>query len=74
MNRPSLYLHQELLLMALHDEKGTLDWKAGHYVYAVGGALHLLVVDQFALDLYYGAGWSPFGFSHNMMLALRSVY
>ncbi|MCP5114747.1 MAG: hypothetical protein GY953_28290, partial [bacterium] len=39
MKPPQLYLHQELLLMALHDEKGTIDWKASQYAFAVGGAL-----------------------------------
>ena len=40
MIRPALFLHQELLLMALRDEKGTIDnWNTGRYNYAVGGAI-----------------------------------
>jgi hypothetical protein len=39
-----------------------------------GASLHLLLLDQFAFDFYYGAGMSPEGFSHNMYLKLRTVY
>jgi golgi phosphoprotein 3 len=34
-----LYLHEELLLLALRDREGTLDWKAGWMAYGLGGAL-----------------------------------
>jgi len=34
----SLFLHEEILLLALHDEKGTIDI-GSTYAYAVGGAL-----------------------------------
>jgi len=39
-----------------------------------GPSLHLLLLDQFAFDFYYGVGLSPDGLGHNMYLKLRSVY
>jgi hypothetical protein len=36
--RHDLYLHEEMLLLALHDEKGTLDG-ASMYTYAIAGAM-----------------------------------
>lgn len=36
--RHKLFLHEEILLLALHDEKGTIDL-GSPYAYAVGGAL-----------------------------------
>jgi hypothetical protein len=34
-----LYLHEQLMLLALRDEKGTIESKADMYQYALGGAL-----------------------------------
>lgn len=36
--QPSLFLHEEILLLALHDEKGTIGF-GSTYAYAVGGAI-----------------------------------
>ncbi len=37
--KTELGLHEELLLLALRDQKGTVESKAGMYLYALGGAL-----------------------------------
>jgi hypothetical protein len=37
--RPELYLHEQILLLALRDEKGTVESRAGMYSYAIGGAV-----------------------------------
>jgi Golgi phosphoprotein 3 len=34
-----LGLHEEILLLALRDEKGTFDWRAGNYSYAMAGGI-----------------------------------
>lgn len=39
ITQPDLRLHEELMLLALRDEKGTLESKAGMYQYALGGAV-----------------------------------
>ncbi len=36
---PDLYLHEELLLLALKDAKGTIESQAQMYAYALGGAI-----------------------------------
>lgn len=38
MTPPSLFLHEEVLLLALEDRKGTIDF-GSPYAYAIGGAL-----------------------------------
>ncbi len=38
-NEPDLFLHEEILLLALKDKTGTIDWKAGHFGFALGGAM-----------------------------------
>ena len=38
-DKPALYLHEELLLLALRDEKGTMQFSASMYPYAIGGAV-----------------------------------
>ena len=38
-NRTELHLHEQLMLLALRDEKGTLESKATMYAYALGGAM-----------------------------------
>jgi hypothetical protein len=37
--RPELYLHEQILLLALRDEKGTIESRATMYAYALAGAL-----------------------------------
>lgn len=39
-----------------------------------GPSMHFLIYDQFRLDLYYGFGWAPSGFDHNISLALQSTF
>ena len=39
MGRGRLHLHEQLLLLVLRDRKGTLDYRAGHYNLAMGGAI-----------------------------------
>ena len=39
METPQLLLHEELMLMALRDEKGTVEWRASMSNYAIGGAI-----------------------------------
>ena len=41
---------------------------------AVGPALHLTLIDQFSIDVYYGFGLAPSGASHNMMFGLQTIY
>lgn len=38
-DKPELPLHEEILMLALRDEKGTVESRAGMYQYAIGGAL-----------------------------------
>lgn len=38
-DRTQLHLHEQLMLLALRDEKGTLESKASMYAYALGGAM-----------------------------------
>ena len=38
-DRENLHLHEQLMLLALRDEKGTLESKASMYSFALGGAL-----------------------------------
>ena len=38
-DRTELHLHEQLMLLALRDEKGTLESKATMYAYALGGAM-----------------------------------
>ena len=37
-DREDLHLHEQLMLLALRDEKGTLESKASMYSFALGGA------------------------------------
>lgn len=41
---------------------------------AFGPSLHLLLFDVFALDLYYGFGFAPGGFDHNLVFRLEKVF
>ncbi|TNE90025.1 MAG: hypothetical protein EP330_09360 [Deltaproteobacteria bacterium] len=41
---------------------------------AAGPSLHVLVAGQFALDLHYGFGARPGGWSHNLSIGLTSAY
>lgn len=49
--RPDLYLHEQILLLALRDEKGTIESRAGWYSLALGGALfsELLLAGRIAV-------------------------
>lgn len=38
-SRPELFLHEQVMLLALRDEKGTIESRAGWYSLAMGGAL-----------------------------------
>ena len=38
-SRYDLHLHEQLLLLVLRDRKGTVDYRAGHYNLAMGGAI-----------------------------------
>lgn len=47
-SRYDLHLHEQLLLLVLRDHKGTVDYRAGHYNLAMGGA----ILAELALDGY----------------------
>jgi hypothetical protein len=51
-NSHDLYLHEELLLMALKDAQGTIESRAGMYGYALGGAIlaELLLAGRVTVD------------------------
>ena len=38
-SRHDLHLHEQLLLLVLRDRKGTVDYRAGFYNLAMGGAI-----------------------------------
>ena len=50
--QPALYLHEEILLLALKDQKGTIASSATMYQYAVGGAIlaELLLQKRIKID------------------------
>lgn len=52
VDRNKLTLHEEILLLTLRDEKGTAEWGAGFYHYALGGAIlaELLLVSCITID------------------------
>ncbi len=41
---------------------------------AFGPSLHVLLVDVFSLDIYYGFGFAPGGFDHNLSFSLQRVF
>jgi hypothetical protein len=41
---------------------------------AFGPSVHLLVFDNFAIDMYYGFGFSPAGFDHNYNVTAAKVF
>ena len=47
-----LHLYEEVLLLALKDEKGTVDWKAGHFQSVLAGAMiaELLLHGKIEID------------------------
>ena len=51
-NRPELFLHEQVMLLALRDEKGTIESRAGWYSLAMGGALlsELLLAECIRID------------------------
>ncbi len=48
---PELHMHEQLMLLALRDEKGTIESKASMYAYALGGAIlsELLLAERIRL-------------------------
>jgi Golgi phosphoprotein 3 len=50
--KQSLYLHEEILLLSLHDQKGTIDYRAGLYRHVLAGAIiaELLLADRVRMD------------------------
>jgi len=41
---------------------------------AFGPSVHFMVFDNFAIDVYYGFGFSPAGFGHNYNLTVAKVF
>ena len=41
---------------------------------AFGPSLHLLILDLFALDIFYAFGFAPVGFDHNISFSLQTVF
>lgn len=52
MKAKELSMYEQLVLMALRDEEGTLESKAGMHQYALGGAIlaELVLADRLAID------------------------
>ena len=50
--RTDLYLHEQILLLALRDDKGTIESRAGWYSLALGGGLlsELLLTGRIAIE------------------------
>ena len=48
----SLYLHEEILLLALQDQKGTIDYRAGLHRHVLAGAIigELLLADRIRME------------------------
>lgn len=61
-----------------HDLSLFADRSAGGADFAVadafGPSLHFLFFDLFALDIYYGFGFDPLGFDHNLSFTLETVF
>jgi len=51
--KKSLYLHEEVLLLALKDQKGTIDWRAGYFQNIIAGAIlaELLLAERISIDI-----------------------
>lgn len=76
--RLSLY-NDRLKLGVFHDfalfyERREGDLDRVSWANAFGPSLHLLVLDSFAIDIYYGFGFAPSGFDHNMVFRARKVF
>jgi len=39
-----------------------------------GPSVHWVALDQFAVDVYYGAGFSLYGFGHNVRIDFKTIY
>lgn len=52
ITKPSLYLHEEILLIALKDQKGTIDYRAGSFHHVLAGAIiaELLLADRIRME------------------------
>jgi hypothetical protein len=48
----SLYLYEEILLLALKDQKGTIDWRAGLFLNVIAGAIiaELVLTDRIQIE------------------------
>ena len=48
----TLYLHEEILLLALRDKKGTIDHRAGRFLHVIAGAIlaELMLAEKINLD------------------------
>lgn len=44
------------------------------FAVAFGPSAHFFIFDNFALDIYYGFGFAPDGFDHNLVLSLEKVF
>jgi hypothetical protein len=71
------FIRRNLKVGVFHDLTLFEDPKAKlrpSFVNAVGPSVHLLLLDNYALDTYYGFGWSPGGTSHNLSLSFTGIY
>ena len=72
-----MQLGRSIRLGAYHDGSLFLDRddpSVIRAVNAVGPSIHVLLLDSFALDFYWGYGWSPSGPSQNLSLTFKKVY
>ena len=52
ISKQSLYLHEEILLLALQDQKGIIDYRAGLHRHVLAGAMiaELLLADRVRME------------------------
>ncbi|MBW2732480.1 MAG: hypothetical protein JRH20_08790 [Deltaproteobacteria bacterium] len=60
-------------LVVFHERRGD-DNAPAALANAFGPAVHLLVLDSFAIDIFYGFGFAPSGFDHNMVFRASKVF
>lgn len=53
MNYDQLYLHEEILLWVLKNDKGTIDWRGGEYLIIMAGAIVAELLIQNRIRLSY---------------------
>lgn len=69
-----LPVSRDLKIGVFHD-LSVFDTEEGAALANAGGpSLHVLVAGTFALDVFYGFGLAPHGWSHNLSIALKSAY